>query len=145
MANKVKWDAEDGSPISVLTTQLDDVTHTNASGIGTPYDNGANLNQYGWLELILGSLTPGAANFITAYMYVYTGGTTEDVKQLPHQEVAVWTLDTGASVKRVVFGPIVLPPFELAFEVVNNLGVTLAASGNSLKLYVANDELKDAT
>lgn len=140
MANKIQWDAEDASPTTVLSTQLNSLADGSKSGVGTSYDNGANLNQYGWLEVVLASLTPTAGNFLTIYMYVYTGGTTEDVAGIVPLVTVSCTTSTGA--KRVVSRRFELPPYEVSFEVQNDLGVALASSGNTVKLYIANDEIQ---
>lgn len=141
MPTQVKWDAEDASPTTVLSTQLNSLGDGSKSGIGTTYDNGTNLNQYGWLEIVLASLTPTAGNFMTLFMYVYTGGTSEDVAGLVPLATVSTTTSTGA--KRVVTPRFELPPFEVSFELQNDLGVALGASGNTVKLYVANNEIQN--
>lgn len=138
--NAIKWEVEDTSPTTVLSTQLNSLADGSKSGVGTTYDNGTNLNQYGWLEVVLASLTPAAGNFVVLYMYRYTGGTTEDVAGLQPLATLSFTTTTGA--KRAVTRRFELPPFEVAFELQNETGVALGASANTVKLYVANDEVQ---
>lgn len=140
MPNKIQWDAEDTTGTTILSTQLNSLADGSKSGVGTSYDNGTNLNQYGWLEIILASLTPAAGNYALMYMYVYSGGTTEDVAGLIPLLPLNFTTSTGA--KRLVSRRFELPPFEVNFEFENQLGVALGASGNTVKLYVANDEVQ---
>lgn len=140
MPNAIKWDAEDASPTTVLSTELNSLADATASGPGANYDNGTNLHQYGWLEVVLGTVNPAAGNFIEIYMQVFTGGTSPNAVEIG--PLLTMSFSTGSGTKRMVSRRFDLPPFEVDFELVNQLGATMAASGNTVKLYVANDEVQ---
>src|SRR5262245_33662488 len=143
MANKVKWSAP-SSTTSVLTTEPNSLGNNTLSALGPAYDNNANKDVYADFELVLGSLTPSSGGYITLYAALAVDGSNygdakrESVQQL----IGVFNLDTSASAKRSSLRTIMIPPDLIKFYLDNQSGVSLAASGNTVKIIVYEPEVQ---
>ena len=142
----VKWGAAPTSRGNVLTTELNALGNGSFSALGPAYNNSANLDRWGWVELSLASLNPTAG----ACVYVFLvpsidGGTDYDdgpasTNPGSHLLVAVLSLKTGSATKKVVnLTPFPLPPCHFKFALKNQAGVALGASGNTLELFTSNE------
>ena len=146
MASAVKWEAVWTSRGTVLTTELNSLANVAHSTVGTEIDNSANLDQYGKVEIYLGSLSPAAGAYVQLHMTTAPGGTNyEDVptsvNAANHTVVAVIPLGTApTSAKRVMSPMFVMQPAKTKFVLYNAAGVALAATTNTVTLYTTNDE-----
>ena len=140
----VKWSAAVASLGNVLTTELNALANAAYSAIGSEIDNGgANLNKYFWLELNLGSLTPGANPTVQIFATLAPSGNYEDPPSATNSgypmSLGSFPIATGTGTKRVTVPAFQLPPMKIKFVLLNSAGVALAATGNTLTLYAAND------
>jgi len=141
----VKWSAL-SSRGSVLGAELNGVVSGAFTALGTAYDNTANLDRWGWVELSLGSLNPTAGASVYIYLVPSVDGGTDyddgpaSTNPAAHLLVAVMNLKTGAAAKKVVtLTPFALPPCKFKFAAKNQSGVTLAGSANDLQFYTSNE------
>ena len=104
------------------------------------FDNSGNKDLHGIVTVKLGSLTPSTGGSIT--LRVYSGDGT-DMPDLNGGSFDAYTegLTTTASAKVVTFKMIRVYPFPLMFQIVNNAGVSTAASGNELYIRTYNEDV----
>lgn len=148
MANRILWDAVVSDEGNVLTTQLDALADTAYSAAGAEYDNTADLWQYGWLRLAVDFVSaptqPASADI---YLHTALDGTnypTLDSDNDPRGGQLVCTIDlidtTAAQIRDSRMFR--LPPCKLKFSLRNLAGQAYPASGSTLKLYAAADEVQ---
>ena len=147
MANQILWDATWASRGDVLTTELNSLASGGYSAAGTAYDNTANLNRWGVCEVNLASLNPTTGAYLMLFMVQSAGGTNyEDAPSSTnpgmHMLVAVLNVATGSATKRVTTRPFRLPAGKVKFVLLNGTNVSLAASGSTVTLYTADDEVQ---
>lgn len=147
MANKILWDTSWTSRGTVLTTELNSLADGAFSAVGTAVDNTSNLDQYGGLDIVLGSLNPTAGAFLQLHLVQsYDGTTYEDAASSTnpsyHNVVASIPVTTGSAAKRVMSPLFRIPPGKFKFVLYNDCNVSLAASGNTVTLYTTNDEVQ---
>jgi hypothetical protein len=133
-----------GSPTTVLTTQLNSLANLTWSALSSAVDNSTNGYMYVDIEVVLASLTPtGDDAAIEIYLVPsidgstypnYTeSGTSEEIENAPYFVGAVpLSLDTEAQTQ--VLRQIELPPGSFKIGVRNQANVGLAASGNTVRL-----------
>lgn len=143
MANLLKWLAAWTSRSTVLTTELNALANGAYSAVGTAYDNTTNLNQTGYLEVNLASLTPTAGAYLQAFMVQSLDGTNyEDAPSSTNPgygcQNAGNAVATGVATKRVSIGPFTIPPGKMKFVLLNKTNVALGATGNTVTLYTAD-------
>ena len=78
----------------------------------------------------MGSITPSTGGSITLRVTASDGTDLGDAAV--NGDLYVLSLTTGASAKIVNIPLVRLYPFSLRFSIINNSGVTLAASGNEI-------------
>jgi hypothetical protein len=93
---------------------------------------------YGVVTLKLGSITPATGGSVTVRITLNDGTDTADKIG---GDLYVVPLTSGASAKVAVINMVRLYPFSLRFSVINNSGVTLAASGNELYVRAFNEDI----
>jgi hypothetical protein len=129
---------------TVLSTQLNGLANAAYCAAGPTYDNGADLNRYGVLELTVtfGSAPTddGAVDFYaipapdgTTYA---DGGSTRD--PAAERYVGSCTVQNTTSAQRLVSNEFVLPPCKVQFVARNGTGQAFPASGSVVKLYTYN-------
>lgn len=106
----------------------------------TSLDNSANKDTHMIIEVILGSLTPVTPGYLEIYLTKALDGTNYDEAPViggldRNTLIATIPLPAGTGTKRVTTGLISIPPFKLISYVGNKLGVAMASSGNSFKVY----------
>lgn len=138
-----KWSALNTQGSNIASTTLDSLANGSASSFVT-FDNSTGKDLYAFVELILGSITPSTGGSVTICIFPTTGGTPtvpdntaaigggEERKTIP--------LTSGAGVKTSVV-QMRIPPGSLRVSVVNNAGVSLASSGNSLKFQTFDEDI----
>lgn len=133
-----KWSTPSVRPSNFAGTTLNSLANAAESNVVT-YDNSTNLNLYGVVTLKLGSITPTAGGSVTIRVTLNDGTDTSD---RIGGDLYVVPLTSGASAKVVMVNMVRLYPFSMRFSVVNNAGVTLAASGNELYVRPFNEDIQ---
>lgn len=123
---------------NIAGTALNSLANGSTSSVMT-YDNSTNRNLYARLTLDLGSITPTSGGSITIRYVGRYSGTAEDITT--GLESYTLPLTTSTSAKKVIFEMIRLYPFSDGFVLVNNAGVALAASSNTLNLEAFSEEV----
>ena len=111
-----------------------------SAGTAITYDNSSNRNLYALVTVKLGSLTPTAGGSITLRVYSGDGTDTPDLNGGAFDSY-VSGLTTTASAKTVTFPMVRIYPFSLRLQIVNNAGVSTAASGNELYVTTYNEDV----
>lgn len=133
-----KWSTPSARSSNFAGTTLNSLANAAESNVVT-YDNSTNLNLYGVVTLKLGSITPTAGGSVTIRVTLNDGTDTSD---RIGGDLYVVPLTSGASAKVVMVNMVRLYPFSMRFSVVNNAGVTLAASGNELYVRPFNEDIQ---
>lgn len=140
MTVTAKWTAPE-SIASALTTELNSLTDGSVCTASAAIDNETDLYQYIELELVLASLTPtGVPYMVVLIQYTLDGTNYNDNTETGSPILGTCQFSTGVAAKRNVFGPFVIAPLKFKLSVVNHAGVTLAASGNTLKYRRHNEQ-----
>ena len=135
MATTFKWLAPEAIA-TYYTTELNSITTTTFVAVGAELANETDLYQYIMFELVLASLTPAAGGYIDIWADYQMDGTNYADAAKPLQTSALLTtlqLDTAAAAQRLVSLPALIYPVDFKLQLRNQAGVTLAASGNTLK------------
>jgi hypothetical protein len=111
-----------------------------AAGSAITYDNSTNRDLYAIVTVKLGSLTPTTGGSITLRVYSGDGTDTPDLNGGSFDAYTA-ALTTGASAKVVSFPLVRLYPFSMRLQIVNNAGVSTAASGNELYVRPYNEDV----
>jgi hypothetical protein len=93
---------------------------------------------YGAVTLKLGSITPSTGGSVSLRV-TQSDGT--DVSDKIGGDLYVIPLTSGASAKVNIISMIRLYPFSLRFSLINNSGVSLAASGNEVYVIPFNEDI----
>ena len=151
MANIGKWVAganAPGSPLTVLSTGLNSLGNATMSSASSTLDNSSNLDLYCDLEVVLASLSPSAGAYVAIYVWESPDGTNfpaqsdADLRLTSTQLFCVIPVGTTASTaQRVTARNILLPPAKIQFKLDNQTGVSLNASGNTVKIITYNYNL----
>ena len=104
------------------------------------FDNSGNKDLNGIVTVKLGSLTPLTGGSVTLRVY---SGDGIDLPDLNGGSFESYTegLTTTTGPKCVTFKMIRVYPFPLIFQIVNNAGVSTAASGNEFYIRTFNEEI----
>ena len=102
------------------------------------YDNSSNMDLYAAVTLKLGSITPSAGGSVSLRITQSDGTDTSDKIG---GDLYTLPLTSGASAKINITPLLRLYPFSLRFSLVNNSGVTLAASGNEIYITPFNEDI----
>lgn len=127
-----KWSTPSTRSSNLAGTTLNSLANGSESSRVT-YDNSTNLNLYGFVTIKLGSITPSTGGSITLRVTASDG---TDLGDAVGGDLYTMPLTTGASAKIVNVPLVRLYPFSLRLSIINNAGVTIAASGN--EIYVTN-------
>lgn len=130
-----KWAAPSTRSSNILSTVANSLANGSESSVVT-YDNSTNRDLYALLTLKLGSITPSTGGSVSLRVTINDGTDTSDKVG---GDIYVLPLASGASAKVNVVR-VTLPPFSLRLSLVNNAGVTLAASSNELYVRPWNEE-----
>lgn len=128
-----KWKAPEAIA-TAHSTSLNSLANTALSAASSTVDNETDLYEFINLEVVLASLTPTGTPAINVYVSYSLDGTNFDDGSVSEMELlASCPLSTSASAKRVSRGNIPIRPLKAQLYVENRSGVSLAASGNTLK------------
>jgi hypothetical protein len=131
-----KWATPSTRSSNILSTVANSLANASESAVVT-YDNSTNRDLYALFTLKLGSITPSTGGSVSIRVTINDGTDTSDKVG---GDVYVLPLTSGASAKVNVV-QVRLPPYSLRLSVVNNAGVTLAASGNELYVRPWNEDV----
>lgn len=132
-----KWAAPSTRSSNFAGTSLNSLATGSESAVVT-FDNSTNRNLYGAVTIKLGSITPSSGGSIALRVTVSDGTDTSDKAGGDLYSVV---LASGASAKVVVIPMVRTYPFSLRFSVINNSGVSLAASGNEIYVTAFNEDV----
>jgi len=134
-----KWATPSTRSSNLAGTTLNSLANGSATTLIT-YDNSTALDLYAIVTVKLGSITPTTGGSISLRVYSTDGTDTPDSAGSAF-DTYVAPLMTGASAKVVTFPMVRQYPFSQRFQIVNNAGVTLAASGNELYVRPFNEDV----
>jgi hypothetical protein len=146
MANIGKWNAP--SITTILSTELNSLANNTMSAASAVYDNSSNLNLYADIEVVLASLSPSAGSRVDLYILCAEDGTNYPAQsdadfRLTGTQLLV-SIPTGiaaTAAQRIVVRNVVLPPSKIEIKLDNQTGVSLNASGNTVKFNIYNVNL----
>jgi hypothetical protein len=133
----VKWSTPGTRSSNIAGSTLNSIATGSETAVVT-YDNSTNKDLYGVLVVKLGSITPSTGGSITVRVTLNDGTDTADKIG---GDLYVIPLTSGASAKVAVANMIRLYPFSMRISIVNNAGVTTAASGNELYITAFNEDV----
>lgn len=148
MANKILWDAGLTSRGNVLSTELNSLSNGSVSAVGSNVSNvnDVNLDQYGMFEL---NVTFGSAPSSGGYVNIYEtiapdgtnyGSTDEAFTQM--RFVCSIPLRANTAAQRLHSPMVMLRAAKAKYALENKSGVAFPASGSTLALFTANDEVQ---
>lgn len=129
----IQW-AAPSSAQSMLTTELNSLANAGVSSLGSEWDNTSSRYVQVAGEVYLGSLTPTTGGYIQVYLIAAPDGTNYgDI--VTANVIAKAYLSTSTGAKRYTFENVPLGPWKYKCALENRTGVTLASSGNTVKLW----------
>ena len=136
-----KWSTPSTRSTNLAGTTFNTLANGTA-GSAITYDNSTLRDLYAAVTVKLGSLAvPAAGNSITLRVYAGDGTDTPDINSGSF-DTYVATLTNGTSAKVVTFPMVRLYPFSsVMLQIVNNAGVSTAASGNELYIRTYNEDV----
>jgi hypothetical protein len=132
-----KWATPSTRSSNILSTVLNSLANGSETATVT-YDNSSNRDLYAVITIKLGSITPSTGGSITLRVTLSDGTDTADKIG---GDLYTVPLTSGASAKVAVLNMVRLYPYSLRFSIINNSGVTTAASGNELYVRPWNEEV----
>ena len=144
MANIGKWNTP-GTLTTVLSSGLDSLGNATMSAASSTYDNSTNLDLFVSIEVVLASLSPTTGAHVDIYGWLALDGSnfpaqsSADLRLTTSQllcAVAIGT--TAATAQRIVVRDLLLTPAKWQFKLDNQTGVSLNASGNTVKILPYN-------
>lgn len=148
MPNQILWDAAWNSRGTVLTTELNSLGNGNRTNAGTEVANQTNLDQYAKVELqVTFGSAPSAGGVVNVYMVTAADGTnyedgSSSVDPQAHRLMVSIPVRAVTSAQRLTSRPFALEPAKTKFIIENKSGQSFPASGSTLTLYTANDEVQ---
>lgn len=133
-----KWATPSTRSSNILSTVADSLANGSESSTVT-YDNSTNKNLYGLITIKLGSIDPAAGGSITLRVQLSDGTDTADGKF--GGDLYTTLVKDDSSAKVIMINMVRLYPFSMRFSIINNLGVTTAASGNELYVTPWNEDV----
>ena len=134
-----KWASPGSRSSNLAGTALNSLANGSASSL-IAYDNSTARDLYAAVAVKLGSITPTTGGSITLRVYSGDGTDTPDLNGGAFDSY-VSGLTTTASAKVVTFPMVRIYPFSLRLQIVNNAGVSTAASGNELYVRPYNEDV----
>jgi hypothetical protein len=139
MSSSIRFEV-DSSVTTLLTTQLDSLASAAKTTVSSAYDNRTNLFFWADFEGVLASaITPAGSQTWEIYAIPTIDGTNYadgGSSVVPSTDCLLGTLKFQAVTgqQRVVALRLPIPPHSFKVMVKNNLGGTLASSGNTVKM-----------
>jgi hypothetical protein len=133
----VKWSTPGTRSSNIAGATLDSIATGSETAVVT-YDNSTKKDLYGVLVVKLGSITPSTGGSVTVRVTLNDGTDTAD---RIGGDLYVIPLTSGGSAKVAVVNMVRLYPFSMRISIVNNAGVTTAASGNEIYITPFNEDV----
>lgn len=146
--NAILWQTSPTSRGTALTTSLNSLANAAYSTVETAFDNTSNLDQFACAEFICTStVTVGASAYVQVFLVQSADGTNyEDAPSSTnpgfHMLAATIGLNNTTALKRAISPWFRIPPGKFKPVLYNVAGVALPATGNSVTIYTANDEVQ---
>jgi hypothetical protein len=134
-----KWAAPGARSSNLAGNALNSLANNSASA-ALAYNNSAARDLYAAVTVKLGSITPTTGGSVTLRVYAGDGTDAPDLNGGAFDSYTA-ALTTGAGAKVVTFPMVRLYPFPCTLQVVNNAGVSTAASGNEVYVTPYNEEV----
>ena len=134
-----KWASPGSRSANLAGTALNGRANGSESAF-IAYDNSAARDLYGAVTVKLGSMAAVAGGSVTLRVYAGDGTDTPD-QGAGSFDTYTAALTVGTSAKTVVFPMVRLYPFPCQMTLVNNAGVSTAASGNELYVRAYNEDV----
>jgi hypothetical protein len=125
------------------TQQIDSLTDNEWTNLSDEIDNSSTKYLFADLELVLGSAVfTGADSAMEIYLVIsvddanypdWTGNVTTDEQENNKHFIGSMTTSGATAAQRMTLRAVALPPGKFKFGIRSRAGVTLAASGNTLK------------
>lgn len=138
MANIGKWQSP--TLTTVMSTELNSLANGSAATSASAVDNTTALAMYADIEFNLASLSPTGNPSVSLYIAESVDGTnfpsqsTADFQLTSTQLLCVVPIGTtAATAERVVVRQVLIPPAKFNIILLNSTGVSLNASGNTVK------------
>lgn len=139
MANIGKWNAPSATT-TVLSTGLNSLGNNTMSAASSAISNQTNLDIYVDIEVNLASLSPAAGAYVALYILEAVDGSNypaqsdSDLRLTGTQLLCVIPVGvTATTAQRVAVRNIIIPPGTFEIKLDNQTGVSLGASGNTVK------------
>jgi hypothetical protein len=132
---------------TILTTELNSLTDTSRTAVGSEINNGSNKDQYGKVEVqVTFGSNPNATGYLELYAVTAPDGTnyedgSSSVDPGPHRLVAYIPVRATTSAQRLTSPIFGLEPSKTKFILRNKSGQAFPSSGSTVKLYTTNDEV----
>ncbi len=145
MASTFKWDTVE-SIATGLSTELNSLANGSYTAVSSAVDNETDKYLYINVELSLASLNPTGTPSCSLFIVksIDSGSNFEDGggSVVPSNEalLCAFSLSTGSGTKRRVVANLLIPPLQFKFVLLNNSGVALANSGNTLRYRRHNEQ-----
>ena len=134
-----KWAAPGTRSGNLAGTTFNSLANGSA-GSAISYDNSTARDLYAAVTVKLGSLDPAPGGSITLRVYAGDGTDTPDLNGGAFDSYTV-ALTDPPSAKVAIIPMVRLYPFPLILQVVNNAGISTAASGNELYVRPFNEDV----
>lgn len=136
----VKYSTPGTTTANQAGTTLNSLANGSASAFVT-FDNSTNRDPYANARITLGSITPSSGGTVTFCLFsAQDANAPDNTASVGGGDRYVLPLTTGASIKELNLPMIRLYPESLRWCIVNNAGVSLAASGNALTFSSYDEE-----
>jgi hypothetical protein len=135
----VKWSTPSTRSSNLAGTTFNTLANGSA-GSAISLDLSSVKDPHGIVTVKLGSLTPTTGGSITLRVYCGDGTDTPDLNGGSFDSYTEG-LTTTTGPKVVIFKMIRVYPFPCIFQIVNNAGVSTAASGNELYVRTYSEEV----
>jgi len=132
-----KWATPSAQSSNFAGSTLNSLANGSESTAVT-YDNSTNRDLYAVCTVLLGSITPASGGTISVRVTLNDGTNTAD--QVGGDLYTI-PLTTTTSAKVSIINMIRIYPFSCRISIINNSGVTLASSGNSIFLRPWNEDV----
>jgi hypothetical protein len=134
-----KWATPGTRSSNLAGTALNSLANGSASSL-ISYDNSSNRDLYAIVTVKLGSITPSTGGSVSLRIYAGDGTDLPDANGGAFDSYTA-ALASGAGAKVVTFPMVRLYPFPCRLQIVNNAGVSTAASGNELYVRPYNEDV----
>jgi hypothetical protein len=138
-----KW-ATPEAEASALTTELNSLADAAFCTASSAIDNEAGLYENLMVELVLASLSPATGAYVDVWIdYSIDGTNYADAAKALQLSALLCTFQldtTAATAQRLFIGGLRIDPMKFKLQVRNKAGVSLGASGNTLKYSRYNEQ-----